>query len=59
MDPAYGLQLHHPWFLEFVGQRCFGGAATSARRRPDVIQLAGSGPVCNFVEPHVIRGGIW
>ena len=60
-NPAFGLQLHHPRFLEFVG------AARSARllyRSPTfwvnqlghyVVQSSDTVAVCHVVEPHVVR----
>ena len=70
MDPAYGLQLHDPHFLEYVGapesarllSRAPGYWLHHMNRDQDSttwshdVEFAGIRPVCYFAESDVIRG---
>ena len=71
VDTAFGVQIHHPQFVECVGapesarllDRCYGppgrppsGVATTKGRRAHVVELDGFTPICDCVTPHADGG---
>ena len=63
LDPAYGLHLHDPRFLKYVGALesaqphtgLFGSSSVAARRWAHHVEFAGVRTVCDITESDYIR----